>query len=104
MTGTGPSAPIGGPLKIYQGGRFVGTVPGFPVASTSLVFDVRPGDFTPAEHDGETVLIAHGSIAPGDFRCLAGFREPDGSARGPGPVAEMFDALASVMRVERSRR
>lgn len=88
--------PILGPLKVFQGERFVGTVPCFPVVSTSFIFDVRPGDFKPVERDGETVLEAAPMICPGDFECLAGFEDAQGRKTEKGEAAAMFDALVAA--------
>ncbi len=89
--------PLAGPLKVYQRDRLVGTVPAFPVASTSGIFDVRPGDFTPTMRDGEMTLAAAWNIGPGDFDCIAGFRRPDGDARPKSDAAETFDALVGTV-------
>jgi hypothetical protein len=94
-------APIAGPLKIFQEDRFVGTVPGYPVVSTSFIFDVRPGDFKVEERDGEKVLVASPMIGPGDFECLAGFRNQHGVETGKGEIAAMFDAMATVAGLRR---
>jgi hypothetical protein len=94
--------PISGPLKVYQKDRLVGTVPAFPVVSTSFIFDVRPSDFTPEVRNGETVLIAAWNIAPGDFECIAGFKRANGSAAEKGEVAAMFDALVTAAKQEQS--
>src|SRR3990172_3444440 len=88
-------APISGPLKIFQGGEFIGTVPGYPVVSTSFIFDVRPSDFKPVERGGETVLEAAWNIGPGDFRCLAGFRNKKNMPEEKGEMAAEFDVLVA---------
>ena len=89
-------ANITGPINVYRGDQLVGTVPGYPVTSTSFIYDVRSYDFTPQDRDGETVLILHPSVSPGDLRCVAGFREPNGHEPGKGEVAEMFDTLVAA--------
>lgn len=62
-----------GPFKLFARDRFMGTVPGFPVESTSGIFDVRPTDFAMVERDGEKIVEVRGMLGPGDFACIKGF-------------------------------
>jgi hypothetical protein len=84
-----------GPFKLYQRDRLVGTVPQYPVESTSGIFDVRPGDFKFATRDGERVLEASGMVGPGDIACIKGFVPADGTgdAYTNRDFADQFDAL-----------
>lgn len=93
--------PIAGPLKVFQRDQYVGTVPAFPVVSTSFIFDVRADDFKPEERDGETVLIASPMIGPGDFECIAGFRHPNGGEARKGDMATMFDVMVAAAKASK---
>ena len=65
--------PEGQRLPVYQSGRKIGTLPSSfdpdAAASTSVLFDIRPGDFK-REGDGWT---AHPSLGPGDLGALSDF-------------------------------
>lgn len=89
-----------GPFKLFQRDRLIGTVPSFPVRSTSGIFDVRPGDFKLVERGGEQILEATGMMGPGDFACLEGFKRAEGvaAAYDDRSVADDFDRFAGDMR------
>lgn len=74
----GERGPMKGPFNVYQGERFMGTVPNYPPSSISGIFNVRPADFKLAERNGERILEAHPSICPGDWGCIEGFQPADG--------------------------
>lgn len=79
------------PLKIFQDGRLVGTIPLWPPRSTSGMFTIRERDFRLASRDGEQVIEADRMICPGDFHCLQGFRDALGAECQPDAAAREFD-------------
>lgn len=79
------------PLKIYQEGRLVGSIPRWPPESSSGIFDIRERDFRLANRDGEQVIVAAPMIGPGDLQLLTGFRSPGGERPQPDAVAHEFD-------------
>lgn len=83
-----------GPVRVFQAGRLMGTVPGWPVRSSSLIYDVRPDDFIPRDDRGEGVLDAHRSLGPGDFAVIVGF-EPADEMRDffTRDAADIFDTI-----------
>lgn len=84
-----------GPFKVYKRDRLMGTVPYFPVESTSGIFDVRPTDFVRERRDGETVLICKGMLGPGDWACIRGFIPADDlpESYSDTTAATAFDAF-----------
>ena len=104
--------------KVFQGDELVGTldvpdsyrppitqseldaIPSSHIAqSRSWLMDIRPGDFRlELREDGraqEVVVVAHRSLAPGDFGCVAGFS----AATGREELHDASDSIAMADEV-----
>lgn len=92
--------PNQGHLRVYQGGRLIGYLPGLPQRSNHAMFDIRPGDFKMDDLGDGPVIIAHNSIGSGDFACIPGFETVEGREIRSTAI-EAYDKLAKEAEMDR---